>query len=363
MAGLELSRSEIERYLKAVLGEAAGIVRLSLLGGGETGDVKEYGYGKPLLIEYETSAGRKRAVLHTVKPGPFGHEHMSDRAQSLLWDHASFNLLPRHIRSIDVGAIRRGGRAVSLGDAEEFFILTEYAEGHCYVDDLFRLKAGDPLSEVDRQRAHALAEYLAGIHRVRSGEGGLYVRRIRELVGHSECIMGLTDSYPPDQTAVPWETLRGIERAAVEWRWKLKGRVHRLCQVHGDFHPWNILFREGADFSLLDRSRGEWGDAADDVACLTMNYLFFSLQRSGRLEGPFEVLFRDFWRRYLDATGDGEILEVAAPFFAFRGLVMAHPVWYPALDEGVRRKLLNFSMAVLGQDRFEPDKANEYCGG
>jgi hypothetical protein len=82
MAGLELSRSEIERYLKAVLGEAAGIVRLSLLGGGETGDVKEYGYGKPLLIEYETSAGRKRAVLHTVKPGPFGHEHMSDR-QSL----------------------------------------------------------------------------------------------------------------------------------------------------------------------------------------------------------------------------------------------------------------------------------------
>jgi hypothetical protein len=42
---------------------------------------------------------------------------------------------------------------------------------------------------------------------------------------------------------------------------------------------------------------------------------------------------------------------------------MAHPVWYPALDEGVRRKLLNFSMAVLGQDRFEPEKANEYCGG
>ena len=100
------------------------------------------------------------------------------------------------------------------------------------------------------------------------------------------------------------QLLKEIEQQCVDWRWRLKDRVHRLRQVHGDFHPWNILFREGTDFVLLDRSRGEWGEPADDVTCLTMNYLFFSLQRSGRLDGNFESLFRRFWDRYLAKSGD-----------------------------------------------------------
>jgi aminoglycoside phosphotransferase (APT) family kinase protein len=155
--------------------------------------------------------------------------------------------------------------------------------------------------------------------------------------------------------------LRAIEKKCVDWRWKLKPRAWRLRQVHGDFHPWNILFREGADFSVLDRSRGEWGDAADDVTCLTLNYLFFSLQRSGRLEGAFERLWRRFWERYLERTRDAELLEAAGLFFAFRGLVMANPLWYPALDTGVRAKLLNFIRNVLDEERFDPARANAYC--
>src|SRR5205823_1471069 len=102
-----------------------------------------------------------------------------------------------------------------------------------------------------------------------------------------------------------------------------------LRQVHGDFHPWNILFGTGAEFRVLDRSRGEWGDPADDVASITANYVFFSLQRSGRLEGALETLFSRFWDRYSDRSHDRELPEVVAPFLAFRGLVMASPVWYP----------------------------------
>jgi hypothetical protein len=93
-----------------------------------------------------------------------------------------------------------------------------------------------------------------------------------------------------------------------------------------------------------------------------MNYLFFSLQRSGRLEGAFEVLFRRFWENYLTKSADNEMLQVAAPFFAFRGLVMAHPVWYPHLEQMVRRKLFNFVEAVLREDRFNPEEVNRYCG-
>ena len=147
----------------------------------------------------------------------------------------------------------------------------------------------------------------------------------------------------------------------VDWRWRLKNRTHRLKQVHGDFHPWNILFRKGTEFTVLDRSRGEFGDPADDVACLTVNFLFFSLERSGRLEGAFEELFRRFWTRYMNHRGDAEIAEVIAPFFVFRALVLANPVWYPKLADSVRQQLFRFSLAILNEDRFDPAEVNRYC--
>jgi hypothetical protein len=344
-------------YLARMHAGRVGGVRVTPMGGGRQGD-KGYGYGIPLRVDYELDGKPRRAVLESVRPGPFGHEHMADRAQLLLWAHGAFNRLPKHVASLDVGAVRSGGELVKLGDAEEFFMLADFVEGREYADDLLRLKAGAPLASQDLERADALCDYLVQIHRVRGPEAGLYVRRVRELFGHGECLFGVADSYPPGYDAI----LQEIEGRCLPWRWKLKGRAHRVRQVHGDFHPWNILFREGTDFSALDRSRGEWGEPADDVTCLALNYLFFSLRRSGRLEGDFETLWLRFWRRYIEASGDSELLEVAAPFIAWRGLVMASPVWYPGLPEALRGKLFDFIRNVLAAERFDPARANAYLG-
>ena len=356
----------IERYLCSLLHESITVTKLTPLGHdpSEIRD-KAFGYGTPIRVDYET-AGRKHstAVIHTIGAGSFGHEHMADRAQILLWQHKTFNCLPRHVRSLDVAGFAETNDAaglISLGKVEELCLLTEFAEGEGYFRDLENIRTSGAAGALDFARADALCDYLAAIHRAPVDNAGLYTRRIRELVGHGECIMGLTDSCPP-HPCITRKVLEEIEHRAVTWKWRLKDRTHRLRTVHGDFHPWNILFQDGIEFALLDRSRGEFGDPADDVTCLTANYLFFSMQRSGRLEGSFNDLFLRFWDRYLENTGDREIFDVAAPYFAFRGLVMASPLWYPSLADTVRRRLINFILAVLDSPAFDPREVNNYCG-
>jgi hypothetical protein len=120
---------------------------------------------------------------------------------------------------VDVGFIRASGEMVSATDAQDFFQLVEKAEGRLYWFDLDRLlhDAFDPL---DPQRARALARFLAEAHATKRDEPTLYVRRLRELLGHGECVMGILDSYPHPWPTLPPEACEALECALVRWRWR-----------------------------------------------------------------------------------------------------------------------------------------------
>lgn len=359
----QLSKARLQDYLASLYGRKVKVNRCWRLGG-ETfasEDLKGFGYGFPYVIEFVVGDEVKRVVLETVRAEGFGHDHFSDRAQILLWQHSAFDKLPRHVRSIDVGAFATDDKCLtSLGKCNEFFILTEFVDGKLYHLDLDRIKKTGKLNALDKQRCLALSDYLVEIHKMKREAPWLYIRRTRELVGHGECIMGLLDSYPPELKVAGESYLIDVEQNSVVWRWRLKTKVHRLSQVHGDFHPWNVLFRKGTDFTVLDRSRGEWGEPADDVTAMTINYIFYSLQKYGKLTGVFEQLFKLFWENYLQKTGDREILEVVQPFYAWRGLVVASPVWYPSLKTDVRARLLHFVRNVLKCEEFDLQRVNQY---
>lgn len=360
----ELSEDILREYLSSLYNADVKICGVWRLGGEKaeaSKDLKGFGYGVPYVIEFRVKGEVKRVVLETMRPEGFGHDHFSDRAQILLWQHSAFNKLPRHVRSVDVGAFTADGEGMrSLGDCGEFFIVTEHVNGRLYHFDLDHIKETGRLGELDEKRCLVLSDYIVEVHKVKHEAPWLYVRRARELVGHGECIMGLLDSYQPQLDFVSESDLIDIERNCVIWRWRLKRKAHRISQVHGDFHPWNVMFREGTDFTVLDRSRGEWGEPADDVTAMTINYVFYSLQKYGELAGVFERLFRVFWENYLRKTGDWEILEVVQPFYAWRGLVVASPIWYPNLSSDVRTKLLNFVKNVLQFERFDLSNVNSY---
>jgi hypothetical protein len=357
---LALEMARLDEYLAGLFHEPVTVVALRALGGEVIDDPKGFGYGVPFEVECRIGGRARSFVVSRTRPARgFGHDYPADRAWQALYGHAAYNDFPRHVRSVDVGFLRPGGEMVSAADAVDFFQLVEKAEGRLYWRDLQRLLEGhdDPLAG---SRARALAGFLADAHRSKRAEPALYARRIRELVGHGECVMGIIDSLPHPWPPLPPAECEALEAALVRWRWRLRDRDHRLSRTHGDFHPWNILFREGTDFSVLDRSRGEWGEPADDVTALAINYLFFGLRREGGRDGepgvaePFRTLFHTFLSTYIEASRDHELLETLPPFFAFRALVLAHPRWYPDLPAPVRAGLLRFARAMAHADRFEP---------
>lgn len=372
----QLDQAQLEHYLSRLHEQPVQIETFEQLSNGATGTaaLKAFGYGHALRITYRLNGARRQeverrqVVLRRIQRNGFGREQAADRVAEVWRDFHNFNELPRHVKTLDMIALTENGRLESVAHLQELLLLTHYAPGQPYANDLLRIRDEGVCADLDLARARALAAYLADIHAVKHDDPLLWRRRLRDLVGHGEGILGLTDSYPQPcppfmQQPVPLGTaadLQAIEVAANQWRWHLKPLTHRLSQVHGDFHPFNVLFSEGTTFTLLDRSRGEWGEPADDVSSMAINYLFFSLQREGRLTGCFRRLYDAFWETYLSHSGDSELLSVIAPWFAWRALVLASPQWYPSLTDGVRRQLLTFARRVMTEPSFAWPEVERY---
>ena len=66
------------------------------------------------------------------------------------------------------------------------------------------------------------------------------------------------------------------------------------------------------------------------------------------------MLWERFWQVYLRERRDPGLLAAVAPYFAWRGLVLASPLWYPHLTAGDRRRILAFVERVLAAEEFDP---------
>jgi aminoglycoside phosphotransferase (APT) family kinase protein len=317
---------------------------------------KGAGYGRPMRIDVEDASGARRAlVLRTATPDVFGHDRRADRAAELILAHDTFPLIPDHVAALDVGLIAPEGLR-SLRGAGEPYLLTTFAEGELYVEDLRRIAREGVATPLDLARCGALARWLVRLHREPLAEPVAWRRAIRDLLGHGEGIFGIADAYPDDVPGGSPRRLAAIERRCLSWRWRLRGRVERLRRTHGDFHPFNIVFQEGTRFTALDASRGCCGDPADDVVALSVNYVFLGLQAPAAWPRGFGPLWRAFWATYLEGAGR-MALESAAPFLAWRALVLGCPRFYPGLAGPARDSLLGFAERALQAPELDPGAA------
>lgn len=355
-----INESAIRSYLQSTFADVIDI------------DIKRLGagvQGAGFLIEIRTTHGVHSYVIKSLLTEGLGHDYPSDRAAVFLLDLDEYKNLPNHVRAVDVLSEMGDGSIKSIGGGKEYYLLMEKAEGISYFHDLKSFAGKERLDTGDREKIIAMASYLARIHAVKKDSPALYRRKLRDTVGHGECLMGVFDMYP-DGIVSP-DDISAIIKKSVDWIIRLRPQYKRLSQIHGDFHPGNIWFlpssdapsdgaSRGPNFILLDRSRGPWGEPADDVTALTINYIFFSLLSSGDVRGAYREGLRLFYDEYVRISGDEEVRAVSAPFYAFRGAVIANPVFYPEVTSWQREMIFRFIMNVLDDKAFDSEKVNDY---
>ncbi|MDF3071100.1 MAG: hypothetical protein K0R38_6701 [Polyangiaceae bacterium] len=352
---------ELERIVRRAA-PSATLLRAVAIGsddaaGAHQVTAKAVGYGIPIRIDVDDQGILRSFVLHGAGANRFGHDRRADRAAELLLAADTYGAIPAHARALDVGAFRRDGTSISLMDSGEFYLLTEYVSGTPYAQDLRRIAQTRHLAASDVERVDKMVDYLVQLHAPAPSREDAYERSLRDLVGGGEGIFGLVDGYPREDAALAVR-LEGIEQGCLRWRWRLKQRPPRPSRIHGDFHPFNVLFDDDASLHVLDTSRGSLGDAADDVSCMAVNFVFFALQDTSAWRSAFRTLWHKIWDDYLERSRDAELLTVVPPFLAWRLLVLACPVWYPELTDSARGRLLQLAELALEAERFAPTLAD-----
>ncbi|MEE9459311.1 MAG: hypothetical protein V3V84_06095 [Candidatus Bathyarchaeia archaeon] len=357
----QIDSKEIEDYLGTLFGAPTKLISIEKIGEGF--------HNAGFLIILSISNQIKRIVMRVVRGDTgWGHDYLSDHSSVLLLQHSLLRSAPVGTcsESFDVAALMSDGTIKSIGESIEFLHFVDEipeSESSPYSKDLFKIAEKQSLSDNDILRARVIAEYLAKLHSQKNQNPNLYSRHIRDLIGHGEMLMGVIDTYPPannlDFTSI--EELERIEIETVRWRNRIKYSSERCSRIHGDVHPFgNLRFKSDNSILALDMSREKFGEPADDVAGMSINYLFFSIWKHGKLTPHFEKLFRIFLDEYINKTRDKDILRYMPPFYAFRGTVIAHPLYYPDLETFKRRKIFNFILNVINDKEFNSDNLESY---
>jgi len=364
-----IEKEKLRDYLSKVFSSDITITNIEKLGEGF--------HAEGFLIKTKNKEGQENQyVLKTFRGQGFGHDYPSDRANVVIRSLLDYNLLPNHIRAIDVGSIQDDDSLLSVGKPKDFFIIMEEAKGIDYWIDMHRMRDKGSLSEDDKRRIKLLANYIAKIHSIKyNGDNSesLYKRVVRDFVGHGELTMGVIDTFPKKIDFASNQELVEIVKNMVEWWEKIKYKNERLTVVHGDFYQGNIWF-DGEKLVVLDRSRFRYGEPADDTACLTTNFITYSVFAFGEFKDPFKELLELFFMEYFKKRDDPELFKVSPLFHSFRALVCIHPLFYNAewlknhgfngeriqsLSDS-KRKIINFIKNILNEDEFNIKKINSY---
>jgi aminoglycoside phosphotransferase (APT) family kinase protein len=253
-------------------------------------------YGVALPASGERLLGGATGAL--VRAGDFAVRAEHTDPESVRWEHELLRFLAEEIDEVVAPLPALDGS-------------TFYLEGSRVVS-VFPFIEGDELRSREGAFRHELPTLLARLHRraqawtVRDPRVGVPALRERDWDQNDWWDWSLVEKTPPLVRA--FEELREWVRSAPDLC---------VCAIHGDFHPGNVLVRDGRIVAVLD-----WQYARRDWPAFELASIVWDLGWDGESTtidpGVRDAVIRD----YLDAGGPGEP-EVLVPMARLEGLASA----------------------------------------
>jgi len=311
--------------------------------------INKYSISSNRLVKLTTKTGCELlAVVRDAEIGSQGFEFEPDAWREILWAHREGRKGDtRPAAEALIVWTDRG--AIAVEEFRGVWLIERFVLGDTYANLLQNLSSkGEDVTET-KLILPELIDWLRRLHSNRVNNSKWYQRRLRNLVGAGDGFLGVIDSYysaneTPDSQVNEW--LIDVERSLPLWRHELRRYSHRLCRIHGDYHPWNIIVSPKDCVRVIDSARDGWGDPADDVAALGVNYLFFGIQASD-YQSSWLKQFQEFISGYVKVTQDKELIKIIPPFLAHRLIVLGSPQWYPNLSQNLRRKFVGFARELI----------------
>lgn len=355
---MNLSERQIKKYLKEKFKGIVRNLKITEIGSGVVGT----GY----LLEFNCNKKNHRLILKSIFAKNLNLDYPADRAQSFLLAHDAYNSMSNHIKSKDVISLTNKNHLKSIGDSKEFYILMEEAKGKDFSKDFEEIKIKGILTKEHKKKILILSDFLVELHKQKSNLFSCYRRKIRDTFAGDGSIMQILDAWPKNDFELFKEDWEEIIKNSLKIWMISRSMSHRNVEIHGDFHPGNLWF-DNFNLTILDRARGKYGEAADDISSFLINPIFYSVSKSKRFKGAFKEMFDLFWNNYFSKTGDKEMRKIMGLFIAFRVAVVCNPIFYsddffggPQNAHNTRKKMINLCKNILKDSEFNPAKINFY---
>lgn len=263
---IELGKETVVDYL----------IERGLLKTGETAVVEELGGGVSNVV-LKITTSKDRFVLKQALPQLRVKDEWFSTVERIFLEKACLEVLAR--------ILPRGSvPEVLFCDPENYlFLMTSAPEGSVvWKDQLLR-------GQVDLGIAAQVGDLLAIIHNKTAGDPAVR----EQFPDHRNFIELRVDPYHWTVAKRHPDVGRAVEEEV--------GRMleTKLCLVHGDYSPKNILV-SGRDLLLLDCEVAHYGDPVFDIA-FCLNHLLLKAIKNHRLkEAHFQAAFT-FWEAYFQA--------------------------------------------------------------
>jgi thiamine kinase-like enzyme len=243
-----------------------------------------------------------------------------------------------------------------LDEKSEIYHVQEYGgKGTSYVDMLDRKMGKTEVDSEDKKEIEKILDFIVPLHKTRHPSTSkkklvaVYNDSWRNVIGHPEYLLQLLHDLPDDTKVLNPKEQRELLVLMFDNIRHFKNRPDRLSAIHGDFWGSNVFFRDDGTVYVIDYSRTPWGDPGYDVGIWMSQYLFRYHLGNKRY---FKSLGNYFLNRYIERTGDKEIVRTMVNTLGPVAAIYASPTYIPGLDDKVRRSFYDHVTEILKRKEF-----------